>query len=463
MLKNIQRLSLHQKLSPQAIQAQLLLTIPALELEEEIKKQLEQNPLLEEDSNAEEPVQGVQSETPPEVEKLIGEMQTRDDYESVYKRKTETNDYLLNSYSKSYESPLDQIYRLGLNEKDELIGVEIIGSLDDDGYLRVPFEELVSDLNTRFKLDINKDDIQRVLKIINRLEPLGLGSRDIKECLSIQLEELDVEAGLKSLCMKMIIDYFDEFTHKHFEKLMKELDVSKEKLNEMFGIIHKLNPYPGAGGISSETEYIYPDFIVTKTGDRWEVELTRDSSARVRISPRYLELFDSKETPEDTREFIRNRLESAQWFLNAVKSRKETMLKVMKAILKRQTEFFETSGEILKPMFEKDIADDINMNISTISRVVRGKYVQTDFGIFELKYFFSGAYRTENGEDISNKIVKEKIKEIIDKEDKSKPLSDDNVSELMKNNGYNIARRTVAKYREAMRIPKATLRRKIVL
>jgi len=463
MLKNIQSLSLHQKLSPQAIQTQLLLTIPALELEEEIKKQLEQNPLLEENTDAGEQLQEVQSESPPEVEKLIGEMQTQDDYENIYRRKTETNDYLLNSYSKTYDSPTDQLYRLGLSEKDELIGIEIIGSLDDDGYLRVPFEELVTDLNSRYMLDINENDIERVLKIINKLEPIGLGSRDIKECLTIQLEELDIGTRMKSLCIRMINDHFDEFTRKHFETLMKDLDVSKEMLNEMFGIIHKLNPYPGDGGIRSETEYIYPDYIVTKSGDKWEVELTRDSSSKVRISPRYIELYDSKDTPEETREFIRSRLESAQWFLNAVKSRKETMLKVMNAILYRQTEFFETHGEVLKPMYEKDIAEEINMNVSTISRVVRGKYVQTDFGIFELRYFFSSAYRNDSGEDISNKTVKEKIKEIIDKEDKSKPLSDDNVTELMKNKGYNIARRTVAKYREAMRIPKATLRRKIML
>jgi RNA polymerase sigma-54 factor len=174
-------------------------------------------------------------------------------------------------------------------------------------------------------------------------------------------------------------------------------------------------------------------------------------------------MYESAETGSETREFIKNKLESAKWFLNSVKSRKETMLKVMKAIVNIQMEFFETNGEVLKPMFEKDIADEINMDVSTVSRVVRGKYVQTDFGIFELKYFFSSSYRTEAGEDVSNKMVKEKIKDIIESEDKTKPLSDDTVADMMKNNGFNIARRTVAKYRESMRIPKATLRRKMVL
>ncbi|HEY3251818.1 MAG TPA: RNA polymerase factor sigma-54 [Ignavibacteria bacterium] len=462
MLKNEQRLSLHQKLSPQAIQAQLLLTVPALELEEEIKNQLEQNPLLEEDSSQE--TSEVQSESQPEVEKLIGELQSAyNDNMPHYSHRSDNSDYIAKTYTKTYDSPMDQFYRLGLNETDELIGTEIIGSLDNDGYLRINIEDLVADLNTKYSLGITTADVERVLKIINKLEPLGLGARDIKDCLVIQLEEMAIEPEIKELCIKMICSHFEDFTHKHFEKLIKELGVSKEKLNEMFDVIQKLNPHPGLNEIVSETEYIYPDFIVTKADGKWEVELTRDSTVKIKISPKYLEMYDSKDTPTDTREFIKNKLESARWFLNAVRSRKETMLKVMKAIVEKQTEFFDTNGEVLKPMFEKDIAEEINMDVSTVSRVVRGKYVQTDFGIFELKYFFSSAYRTETGEDISNKMVKEKIREIIENEDKSKPLSDDHVTDLMKRNGFNIARRTVAKYREAMRIPKATLRRKIVL
>src|SRR4030095_2889380 len=462
MLKNEQRLSLHQKLSPQAIQAQLLLTVPALELEEEVKNQLEQNPLLEEDSTQE--ASDGQNESNPEIEKLIGELQSAyRESAPHYSQRSDNSDYIAKNFVKPVDTPLDQMYRLGLNETDELIGTEIIGSLDDDGYLRISLEDIVSDLNNKYSIGITEADVERVLKIINKLEPIGLASRELKECLVIQLEELDIDPELKALCIKMICHHFDDFTHKHFEKLAKEIGISKEKLNEMFDVIQKLNPHPGLSEIQSDPEYIYPDFIVTKVDGKWEVELTRDTSVKIRISPKYLEMYDSKSTSADTREFIKNKLESARWFLNAVRSRKETMLKVMKAILDKQTEFFETNGEVLKPMFEKDIAEEINMDISTVSRVVRGKYVQTDFGIFELKYFFSSAYRTETGEDISNKMVKEKIREIIENEDKAKPLSDDHVTELMKNNGFNIARRTVAKYREAMRIPKATLRRKIVL
>lgn len=464
MLKNVQKLGLHQKLSPQAIQTQLLLTIPALELEEEIKNQLETNPLLEEEQPPADAAPEINEEPMPDIEKLTGEYQFSDNFEArQYNGKGDNSDYIANTYTKSNDSPLDQLSRLGLNEMEELIGVEIIGSLSDDGYLRVPFDDLVEDLNTKYELSVTHYDIARVLKIINHLEPVGLGSRDIQECLTIQLEELDIDDVNRKLCTRMINDHFDAFTHKHFEKLAKELNITKEKLNELFDIIQKLSPHPGLNEETSETEYIYPDFVVSKVDGRWEVDLTKDSTARVRISPKYLEMYSAGNTPDETRDFIKNKLEAAKWFLNAVKSRRETMLKVMKAILGKQTEFFDTNGEVLKPMFEKDIADEINMDVSTVSRVVRGKYVQTDFGIFELKYFFSSAYRNESGEDISNKMVKEKIKGIIDNEDKSKPLSDDMVMEMMKKEGFNIARRTVAKYRESLHIPKATLRRKIAL
>jgi RNA polymerase sigma-54 factor len=259
----------------------------------------------------------------------------------------------------------------------------------------------------------------------------------------------------------MINDYFDDFKHKHYEKLSKELGVPLEKINELFEIIHRLNPVPGKQDTAAD--YIYPDFIVTKSDGKLLVELNDDSRPKVRISKKYLDLLNSNEVEKDTKEFLKNKLDSAKWFINAIQSRKQTMLKVMNAIVKRQREFFESHGENLKPMFEKDIAEDISMDISTVSRVVRGKYAQTDFGIYELKYFFSNALHTESGEDVSNKIVKEKIKELIDSENKSKPLSDDKLTELMSQSGFNIARRTVAKYRESMKIPKATMRRKILL
>lgn len=488
MLKNVQILGMQQKLSPQLIQAQLLLAVPTLALEQEIKLQLESNPLLEESAEAE------QSESQEEIDEYgvetAEETKADDEKEDTYDleewydysdydgegykspdeiaRYNDVNsesrtDYLLNKAYKPRETPLDQLYRSGLEEKYVIIGEELIGSLGDDGYLRDSLEDILEDIRKQYSLDITIDDVESVLKIIQKFDPMGIGSRNLQECLSVQVEEQDIDDETKELCLKLVNEYFDEFRARHYEKLSRLLKVPLEKINELFGIIHKLNPVPGNIDDVPEREYIYPDFIVTKAGNDLVVELTDDNFPTIRISRRYIEMLKSKSTQKQTKEFLRNRLDSAKWFLNSIASRRETMLKVMNAIVYRQKEFFFTNGENLKPMYEKDIASDINMDISTVSRTVRNKYVQTDFGVFELKYFFSNPIQTESGEDVSSKIVKGKIKEMIEKEDKARPLSDDKITQMMNDSGFPIARRTVAKYREAMKIPKATLRRKIVL
>lgn len=488
MLKNVQILGMQQKLSPQLIQAQLLLAVPTLALEQEIKLQLESNPLLEEAAEIE------QSESQEETDEYgvetVEETKADDEKEDTYDleewydysefdgegykspdeiaRSNDANsesrtDYLLNKAYKPKETPLDQLHRSGLEEKYVIIGEEIIGSLGDDGYLRDSLEDILEDIKKQYSLDITIEDAENVLKIIQKFDPIGIGSRNLQECLSVQIEEQDIDDETKELCLKMVNEYFDEFKARHYEKLSRLLKVPLEKINELFGIIHKLNPVPGNINEAPEREYIYPDFIVIKAGNDLLVELTDDNFPTIRISRRYIEMLKSKKTQKQTKEFLKNRLDSAKWFLNSIASRRETMLKVMNAIVYRQKEFFFTNGENLKPMYEKDIASDINMDISTVSRTVRNKYVQTDFGVFELKYFFSNPIQTESGEDVSSKIVKEKIKELIEKEDKARPLSDDKITQMMNDSGFPIARRTVAKYREAMKIPKATLRRKIVL
>ena len=485
MLKNVQIMGMQQKLSPQLIQAQLLLAVPTLALEQEIKLQLEQNPLLEEtieeelsETQDEEITLDAESEPAAEEKEETYELDEWYDYSETdsegYKSPTEiarTSDinaearteYLLNKIYKSKESPLDQLHRSGLEEKYVVIGEEIIGSLADDGYLRDPVEELLEDIKKQFSLDITTEDIEHVLKIIQKFDPIGLGSRNLQECLSIQIEELDIDNETKQLCLKLVNEHFDEFKSKHFEKLAKLLKIPLEKVNELFEIIHKLNPVPGNLDSLPERDYIFPDFKITKIGNVLHVELTDDNIPSLRINRRYLKMLKTKGTAKQTKEFLKNRLDSAKWFLNSIISRRETMLKVMNAIVDRQREFFLTSGENIKPMYEKDIASDINMDISTISRTVRNKYVQTDFGVYELKYFFSNPIQTDSGEDVSSKLVKEKIREFIDNEDKSRPLSDDRITVMMNDKGFPIARRTVAKYREALKIPKATLRRKIVL
>jgi RNA polymerase sigma-54 factor len=459
LLKTSQIQSQQQKLSPQAIQAQLLLTIPTLALDQEIKKQLEDNPMLEDEKEAEqETLEKKEEEENYSFDEGYNYHEPRSHSAENSEERTE---YLINKSARSRETPVEQLHKLGLEQEQIIIGEEILGNIDDDGYLRISLEEIAKDILERFGIEVQLSQIEDVLKIVQKLDPIGIASRNLQECLSIQLEDLDINDEDRVLCLRMINDYFDEFSHKHFEKLAKLLDVKMEKINELFEIIHRLNPVPGKQDTSAD--YIYPDFIVTKIDGKFIAELNDDSKPRVRISKKYMDMLKSPDTEGEAKEFLKTKLDSAKWFINAIQSRKDTMLKVMNAILERQKEFFETHGETLKPMFEKDIAEDISMDISTISRVVRGKYVQTDFGIFELKYFFSGAMHTESGEDVSSKMVKAKIRELIEKEDKAKPLSDDKITEIMNGAGFQMARRTVSKYRESMKIPKATLRRKILL
>ncbi|HRE09934.1 MAG TPA: RNA polymerase factor sigma-54 [Ignavibacteria bacterium] len=462
MLKNTQGQFQQQKLSPQAIQAQLLLAIPTIALEQEIKKQLEENPVLEDNIDTED-----KTETSP------GEIYDTGNWNSYNERSNyssnfsgtdeERTDYLLNRQGKQKETPLEQVYSMGLDTDELIIAEEILGNLEDDGYLRISLEEIKEDITEKYSIEPGMEKIESVLRMVQNIDPPGIAARNLQECLSIQLN--DSSNGLtdddRRLCLSMINEYFEEFKLKHFEKLAKLLDVNLEKVNELFEIIHRLNPAPGKQDIAAD--YIIPDFIVKEVEGSLKVELTGSSKPGIKISKKYMEMLKDKSTEKDTKDFLKNKVESARWFINAIESRRNTMLKIMNAIVARQMEFFTSHGENIKPMFEKDIAEDISMDISTVSRVVRGKYVQTDFGIFDLKYFFSAAMKTESGEDVSNKIFMDKIRDLIEKEDKSKPLSDDKIAEMMNKEGFNLARRTVAKYRENMKIPKATLRRKIIL
>lgn len=468
MLKNIQGQILQQKLSPQAIQAQLLLAIPTIALEQEIKKQLEDNPVFEDTAETDERKEiDSNEEQVYENDTDWGDYSGRKEQGSFTGTDEERTDYLLNKQGKFKESPLEQVYRTGLNSDDLIIAEEILGSLEDDGYLRTPLAELRLDIFEKYGYDPGEEKTENVLKIVQKLDPPGMAARNLQECLTIQLNDLlntldndDSEHKVDLyLCKKMINEHFNDFKLKHFEKLAKELNVKLEKIDELFGIIHKLNPAPGKQDTAAD--YIIPDFIVKEDDRTLKIELTGDSIPGIRINRKYSDMLKDKRTDKDTREFLKIKIDAAKWFINAIQQRRDTMLKIMNAITLRQKEFFLTHGENLKPMFEKDIAEDVKMDISTVSRVVRGKYVQTEFGIFELKYFFSQAMKTAGGEDVSNKVFMEKIRELIGNEDKTKPLSDDKITELMNKEGFSLARRTVAKYRENMRIPKATLRRKI--
>ena len=285
----------------------------------------------------------------------------------------------------------------------------------------------------------------------------------MKECLLIQIDSIKEDEVLKNLCKRILTDYFEELRLKNFEKLLKELSIDIDILNKLFEIIGKLNPKPGNIIDSTDNHYIVPDMIIVKDNNDYKIELNDRHLPPLRINSAYVKLISGrrKKVDKNTKEFIRNNFERAKWFIEALRSRRETMLKVMISILKHQRVFFDSMGEHLKPLFEKDVADDISMDISTVSRTVRGKYVQTDFGIYELKYFFSNNVKTEDGEDVSSKELKSKLRDIITGENPLKPFSDDDLTEELSRLGFKIARRTVAKYRESMKIPKARLRRKL--
>ena len=344
-----------------------------------------------------------------------------------------------------------------------LVADEIIGNIDEDGYLRRDLGLIVQDLNLSQNLQLTVAQAELVLKRIQRLEPVGIGSRTLQECLLVQLEARNFDPHLKEIAHLMLETYFDEFTKKHFEQLSKLLAIPLSEVKEVLDIISHLNPKPGEGEITTQENYITVDFIVHFEDGEFIIQLNDKNIPPLRINKDYKEMMSRKKkngVNAETKTFIRQKFEAAKWFIASIYQRRDTMLRVMRTIVDKQRDFFEV-GEGLRPMIYKDIAEVIKMDISTISRVVNGKYVQTDFGVYELRYFFSEGISTQSGEDVSNKEVKLRIKEILESEDPHKPLSDDRIAEILNERGFNIARRTVAKYRESMMIPVARLRRKI--
>lgn len=483
MLKQTQTQKLTQKILPQIIQRQSLLTIPTIALEQMIKAELEANPLLEE----------AELDTPAEKEEAIeAEASEKDkdndeyDWDDFFEGESEGYKTYENSGSGDKErvnyeemwkesttlsdSLLSQLYLSGLSDKEIFIGEDIIGNLDDDGYLRDNLEEIKEDLEkrkggTEFESEtFTVEDIETVLKTVQKFDPIGIASRDLRECLLVQVEESNVDKELKECAIKVLSNCFEEFRLRNYEKIIKELNINQEMVNKVFDFILKLNPKPGFKEVQLEQNYIYPDLIVTKVDNEYQVMLNERNVPSVRVNNAYKKMIlnDKGKVSKETKDFVMNNFERAKWFLDAIKSRRETMQKVMNSILIRQFDFFENMGEGLKPMYEKDVAEDISMDISTVSRTVRGKYVQTDFGIYELKFFFSNFLTNDEGDDISTKEIKNKLRGIIENEDPAKPFTDDELGKEMSNLGFKIARRTVAKYREAMNIPKARLRRKLV-
>jgi len=482
MLTLSQRLSQQQKLSPQQIQYQKLLQLNTLALEQRIKTELELNPILEEEmeltqdnDEKEKDDETVTDEIKdPDNEEFSLEDYMNDDdhdHEKVYRGSDEEQYHPLAPVRETLsEHLIEQLNMLNLEENLFRLGEEIIGNMDDAGYLKRGLGEILNELELFEHIKIDPEEAEKLLARVQLFDPLGIASRNLQECLLIQIRNMkNADEYYRYIAEKMLIEFYDDFTKRRFDILKQKMNLTDESLKETVNLIQSLNPKPGEGNIdSAEMNQISPDFIIEKVENDYVITLNDRSMPSVTISKQYLEMFESnrkrgkKSTREkETYKFLREKFESAKWFIACIQQRRDTLMKIMQAIFHRQYQFFEKGPKALTPMIYKDIAQEINMDISTISRVVNGKYVQSPQGIHELKYFFSEGLATDNGEEVSNKHIKERLKEIIDKEDKRKPFSDDKLAELLNDEGIHIARRTVAKYREQLRLPVARLRKEL--
>ncbi|MBF8964424.1 RNA polymerase factor sigma-54 [Pontibacter sp. FD36] len=473
---------LSQKLSPQQIQFIKLLQIPTVELEARIKEEMEVNPALEEGREE------------PENEYSDSESDDYDSDDDYGKDDVDINDYLNDDEISGYkmqgdrggdddddrEMPIamstsltdnlmDQLGFLELDDKQYTIGMQLIGSIDSDGYIRRDLSSIANDLAFSQNVMTSEEEIEQVLHMIQTFDPAGIGARDLPECLLLQLERREQDETIR-LAERIIKDSFDEFTKKHYQKIQSKFGVSEEELKKAIDVIIKLNPKPGGSGAGmTRVQYIIPDFILTNENGQLQLSLNSRNAPDLRISRSYADMFDAYDKSDkkdkklkETVAFVKQKLDAAKWFIDAIRQRQNTLLRTMEAIIKYQHDFFLEGDESqLRPMILKDIAEEIGMDISTVSRVANSKAVQTEFGIYPLKYFFSEGIATDSGEDASSREVKHILKEIIDKENKRKPLSDEKIEKLLNDKGYNIARRTVAKYREQLNIPVARLRKEL--
>ncbi len=484
MLSLNQRLAQQQKLSPQQIQYQKLLQLNTLALEQRIKTELEMNPVLEEEMemSLDQDDKEKDSETDTETEEEFTDKDNEEfDLEDYMNDDDLDHEKLNRSPDEEVYHPLapakttlsehltEQLRLLNLDEDLFILGEEIIGNLDDDGYLQRELSDILNELEMFEHIKIDPQVAEDLLKKIQKFDPIGIACRSLQECLIVQLKESKADPYIKYLAIKLLEDHYDEFSKRRFDLIKTRMNLTDESLKETIALIQSMNPKPGEGNIASmEINQITPDFLVEKIDDNWVITLNDKSMPSVTISKQYLEMFDSNkrakknQRDKETYKFLREKFESAKWFIACIQQRRETLLKIMRAILERQYEFFEKGPKFLKPMIYKDIAEEIQMDISTISRVVNGKYVQSPMGIHELKYFFSEGLSTDFGEEVSNKHIRERLKEIIESENKKAPYSDDKLAELLNAEGIHIARRTVAKYREQLKLPVARLRKQLM-
>ena len=467
-----QVLSLQQKLSPQQIQMIKLLELPAVQLEQRIKQEIEENIALEEEERPAE-----EDEQPQQIS--VDEYLREDDTPSYKSR--------INNYSKDdkqrpvyltegrslQEYLVEQLSYRNLSERDMKLAVYLIGSIDEDGYLRRDLESISDDIAFTVGIETSVGELERLLDIIHELEPAGIGARDLRECLLLQMNQMQVNTRARRLARKILTSYFDEFVKKHYEKLIARLQVSEEEFRDAIAEIRRLSPKPGnlyAEGGTDTTPYIVPDFILDYQDGHFQLSLNSYNVPEVKINRRYVDMIRDmvgsdgrvKEKDREAIQFVKSKIDSAKWFISAIKQRHDTLMRTMQTILDYQQEYFKDGDRSkLRPMILKDIADRTGLDVSTISRVVNSKYVQTQFGIILLKSLFSEAMQTESGEEVSSYEIKNILQQCIDEEDKRKPLTDETLMDILNTKGYHIARRTVAKYREMLGIPVARLRKQI--
>jgi RNA polymerase sigma-54 factor len=370
-----------------------------------------------------------------------------------------------------YDTLKSQLLMLQLTDNERKIAEHIIGSIDDDGYLRRESTSISDDLAFRQNIITNEKEIEKLIALIQQFDPPGVAARDLRECLLLQLKRKEKDGAPVSIAIEIIDEYFDEFTKKHYEKIQKGLNLDDEEIKEVINQIIKLNPKPGGnvGEVNKLQSYVIPDFFVINNNGKLDITLNSKNAPDLRISEGYRDMLKDYDRGDkkDKRQkeaviFIKQKIDSAKWFIDAIKQRQHTLLSTMQTIVDYQTQFFLTGEDIdLRPMILKDIAERTQLDISTVSRVANSKFVQTEFGTYRLKFFFSESLITDSGEEVSTREVKKILSDLIEDESKQKPLSDEKLTEALQEKGYNIARRTVAKYREQLNIPVARLRKEL--
>ena len=492
MLRQSQQQRLLQKLSPQQIQLMKMLQLPTIALEQRIKEELEANPALEEGEEQEEEItneedlnEDVNEETSTDEEGEETVVEKDDFLMEDYMDEDEGDSYKLKVNNTGPDEERKEIpvtssiglqeileNQLGLKDLDDhqyQVALYLIGNIDDEGYLRRDLSSVVDDIAFSQNIITNEEELLEMLHVIQKFDPVGVGARDLQECLLLQLQRKDQKSEIIQLAMKVVETQMEEFSKKHYEKIEKKLDISEEVLKQVIAEILKLDPKPGnsSGETQKDIQEIIPDFVLTNSDGVLELSLNSRNQPELRISKDYMQMFDeySKAKAKQIKEassFVKQKIENARWFIDAIKQRENTLMSTMRSIMEYQFEYFLEGDEAkLKPMILKDIADRTGLDISTISRVTNSKYVQTQFGTFPLKSFFSESLSTDSGEEVSSKEVKKILQDNISAENKKKPLTDDALTKLLTDKGYNIARRTVAKYREMLGIPVARMRKEL--